>query len=59
MPIPLSESEITSDAEFEAIRDRRIQEDWTLMVVHSEATGGCGEGMLVKGQHLILVELLS
>jgi hypothetical protein len=58
IPFP-SSGGIESIAEFEELQRKRRQSDWTLMVVHAEAVGGCGRGMLLKADDLLPVEIHS
>ena len=44
---------------FEALRDKRRQEGWAVMVVHAEALGGCGQGMMLQADDLLLIERQS
>ena len=45
--------------ELEAWRDKKRQEHWAVMVVHSEAVGGCGHAMSLQADDMILVDVSS
>lgn len=45
--------------ELEAWRDNKRREHWAVMVVHSEAVGGCGHAMSLQADDVILVDVPS
>ena len=45
--------------ELAAWRDKKRQEHWAVMVVHSEAAGGCGHATSLQADDVILVDVPS
>ena len=45
--------------ELEVWRDKKRREHWAVMVVHSEAVGGCGHAMPLQADDVILVDVAS
>jgi len=43
--------------QLEAWRDKKRQENWSVMVVHPEAVDGCGAAMWLQADDVILIDI--